>query len=576
VAAEVDLRPETPLDRVLAWIGPPRRYTLTRWLILRLLGFVYVFAFLGLIFQGPPLFGEHGITPIGPYLDQLRAAGNGFLDVPSVLWWGSSDAAIVTWSVIGLVLAIALLAGYANLPSLLALWVIYGSFVHPGQVWFRFGWESQTLETTLLCAFLVHPWDPRPLRAPSPPITAIVLMRWLVFRVMLGAGLIKLRNAGCWVDMTCLDAHFETQPIPNPVSPLFHHLPHAIHVIGVAFNHVVEVGLPWFVFGPRRLRLIAGAAMFVFQAILIVSGNLAFFNWVMLVSIVAVFDDDFLLRLSPRRLRGWLAARIPAAVERDGKQLAIAYGAALLAIVIWGPVFGDASAVTQIALALVLSAALIGVAIWHRAKLVSPGKRLQGHQLAVGCFAALVTLKSCAVVDNLASSDQAMNATYDRLALVNTYGAFGDVTMERKELIIEGTLDAEPATATWRAYELPCKPGDLARRPCLLGPYHRRLDWLMWFAAMPDRLRAPWLLHVVYKLLDGDRAVRELFDVDPFGGTAPRWIRIRRFTYHLAPYGADTWWTRDHEQLWLRPLSLATPGFRTELERWGWPSPALR
>jgi hypothetical protein len=93
---------------------------------------------------------------------------------------------------------------------------------------------------------------------------------------------------------------------------------------------------------------------------------------------------------------------------------------------------------------------------------------------------------------------------------------------------------------------------------------------------MPERPRAPWLYHVVYKLLDGDRSVRELFAGDPFDGVAPTWIRIRRFTYHLEPYGSATWWTRDHEELWMKPLSLATPGFRPALERWGWPSPSER
>ncbi len=574
--ADVDVRAPTPLARLTAWIGPPRRYTLTRTLIVRLLGVVFAFAFLGLIFQGPPLFGEHGITPIGPYLQRLHETGTTFWDVPSVLWWNSSDTAIVAWAAIGLGLSVAMIAGYANLPSMLVTWAIYGSFVWPGQLWFNFGWEIQILETTLICAFLVHPWDPRPLAAPSPPVTSIVLLRWLVFRVMLGAGLIKLRHAGCWTDLTCLDAHFETQPIPDPLSPLFHFAPHWVHAGGVAFNHFVEIVLPWLVFGPRAFRLIAGCLMAAFQLTLIASGNLAFLNWLTLVPILALFDDDFFLRLIPKRWRARVAARIPEATPRDGKQLAIAFGVALLAIVIWGPLFGGLGPVAQIVLAVVLAGGLVALAIWQAPVIVSAGKRLDGHQLAVGCFAALVALKSCAVVDNLASHDQAMNKSYDRLALVNTYGAFGSVTMERYELVIEGTMDPDPEHATWSAYELPCKPGALDRRPCILGPYHRRFDWLIWFAAMDPQPRSAWLYHVVYKLLDGDRSVRELFSVDPFDGKPPTWVRIRRFRYHLQPYGSDTWWTRDHGRVWLRPLSLDTPNFRAALEPFGWPSPSLR
>src|ERR1043165_1175308 len=91
---DADLRAPSPLARAIDWLGASRDYRLTRTLIFRLLGVVHAFAFLGLVLQGPPLLGEHGLTPIGAYLDQLRAAGLTFWDVPSVLWWGASDAAL--------------------------------------------------------------------------------------------------------------------------------------------------------------------------------------------------------------------------------------------------------------------------------------------------------------------------------------------------------------------------------------------------------------------------------------------------------------------------------------------------
>jgi hypothetical protein len=130
--------------------------------------------------------------------------------------------------------------------------------------------------------------------------------------------------------------------------------------------------------------------------------------------------------------------------------------------------------------------------------------------------------------------------------------------------------------AEWKAYELPCKPGALDRRPCVLGPYHRRLDWLIWFSAMYDEPEDPWILHLVWKLLDGDRTVRQLIAVDPFGGRPPRWVRIRRFVYHLAPAGSPAWWTRDSEQLWLPPVGLDSAALRQVLEQFNWPSPSVR
>jgi hypothetical protein len=560
---DLDVRAKPPLARVLAWLGPPREYRLTRWLILRLLGVVYVFAFIGLVQQGPALIGEHGLTPATAYVERLEAAKHSFWDTPSIFMWGASDGALQAWAWIGLALSLALVAGYVNMPMIVALWLIYGSFTRVGQLWFGFGWEIQTLETTLLAVLLVHPWDPRPSRAGAPPLASIVLMRWLVFRIMLGAGLIKLRGSACWSDLTCLDAHFETQPIPNPLSAWFHDLPHAAKAVGVAFNHLVEIVLPWFVFGPRRLRLIAGVAMAAFQLMLIVSGNLAFLNWLTLVPIIALFDDDFLRRSIPRRWRHRFER--PASPRRSGKQFAIAFLVAAVVILVWLPIFGGASPITHVVFAiLTLAAALVAAK-----KYLAP--KLDGVQLAAGAFSALVTIKSIAVVENLASSKQRMNRSFDRLALVNTYGAFGSVTLARHELVIEGTLDG----TTWHAYELPCKPGALDRMPCILGPYHRRLDWLIWFAAMSDRVGDPWVVHLLYKLLDGDKQIRTLVD-DPFDGTPPRQVRIRRFIYHLQPFGADTWWTRDTEQLWVPPTSIDDPDLKTVLARYGWPSPSLR
>jgi hypothetical protein len=567
-----DLHVPTVWDTWARWVKP-RDYVLTRWLILRLLGLVLSFAFLGIIFQGLPLIGSHGLTPAAPLVAHVS-----FWDVPSIFVWDCSDTSLMAWAYVGLALSLAVLAGYANMPMLLVLWLIYGSYERIGQTWWGFGWEIQLLETTLLCAFLAHPWDPRPLAARPPPTASIVLMRWLVFRIMLGAGLIKLRGAACWTDLTCLDTHFETQPIPNPLSPWFHHLPHAIHAGGVVFNHFVEIACPLVVFGPRPLRLLAGASMLAFQLVLIVSGNLAFLNWLTIIPILACFDDDALLRITPRRLREWLEARVAKRIERNPWQVWFAMTGGLAAILLYEQHWFAAP--------LLLVPTVI---LWKRCG------RVDMRQLTIGIFCALIVFKSYDVVDNMTSHHQIMNTSFDRLALVNTYGAFGSVGDKRYELVIEGTLDPDPDTATWREYELPCKPGDVNRRPCILGPYHRRLDWLIWFAAMEPcewqivpqngdhilacfftdedgqrrayRARDPWWFHLVYKLLQGDRTIRELIDVDPFNGERPRWVRIRRFRYE---FGDDTWWKRSEPTIWLPPIALDSPGVKEVLGDYGW------
>ncbi|HET9990732.1 MAG TPA: lipase maturation factor family protein, partial [Kofleriaceae bacterium] len=315
-------------------------------------------------------------------------------------------------------------------------------------------------------------------------------------------------------------------------------------------------------------------AMAAFQGVLILSGNLAFLNWLTLVPILACFDDDFVLRCLPKRARAWLKSRLPASQPRDGRQLAAVFAVMLVVILVWAPFTDWLSAQGQVALGAALIAGAAVALFMQRHSIARRfGIRLDGHQLAVGAFAALVAVKSCAVIENLASSHQAMNTNFDRLELVNTYGAFGSVGAVRHELVIEGTLDKDPDNATWKAYELPCKPGPLDRRPCILGPYHLRLDWLIWFSAMEPHLSDSWLLHLVYKLLDGDTTVRELLAVDPFDGKPPAFVRIRRFEYH---FGSDTWWTRDHEEMWLPPIALDEPGLRETLEQYGWPSPSMK
>ena len=159
------------------------------------------------------------------------------------------------------------------------------SFAHVGQIFYGYGWDILLLETGFLAIFLAPLWrlGPFPARTPPSPVV-IVLLRWLIFRLMLGAGLIKLRGDPCWRDLTCLVFHYETQPNPNPLSWWFHQLPPWFHKLEVLFNHLVELVAPFFVFGPRRARHVAGGLMVLFQVLLILSGNLSFLNWLTLVA----------------------------------------------------------------------------------------------------------------------------------------------------------------------------------------------------------------------------------------------------------------------------------------------------
>jgi hypothetical protein len=489
-------------------------YRWTRFFLLRLLGLLYLMGFWILVEQGLPLLGKDGLLPaesfVAAFTERQGGTSAAFWKLPSIFMIsGASDAWMHGLAWVGVVLSLVVLAGYANAVILALLWALYMSFVHTGQLFYGYGWEIQLLETGFLAIFLCPPLDPRPLPQTDPPVQVIWLFRWLVVRIMIGAGLIKIRGDECWRSLSCLYFHYETQPIPNPNSAFFHFLPHWANQIGVLYNHFCELVVPIFVFGPRRVRHAAGLFLLSFQCLLILSGNLAFLNWLTIIPIVACFDDTRLARLVPRRWRA--RAESPPAPPGRGQGVAA-----------WG---------------------LVGV----------------------------VGLLSIGPVLNMLSSEQVMNTSFDPFDLVNTYGAFGSVGRERDEIIFEGTMDTTPTAATrWTPYEFHCKPGDPMRRPCWMSPYHYRIDWQIWFAAMTDPNHAPWTLHLVWKLLHADKGALDLLAGDPFEGRSPRFIRASLYRYKFAPLGDKAWWERERIGEWLPPLSAEDPRLLRFLEAYGW------
>src|SRR5262249_17148420 len=138
--------------------GAGNSYWLTRFIILRLLGFLYAVAFLVAAQQLVPLIGHHGLTPANHFLEniqaQLGSRTAGMLRVPTLFWFGISDNALSIFAWIGLGLSLVVLGGYANAILLAVLWVMYMSIVHVGQIWYGYGCEDQLLETRFALIFL--------------------------------------------------------------------------------------------------------------------------------------------------------------------------------------------------------------------------------------------------------------------------------------------------------------------------------------------------------------------------------------------------------------------------------------
>jgi len=172
---------------------------------------------------------------------------------------------------------------------------------------------------------------------------------------------------------------------------------------------------------------------------------------------------------------------------------------------------------------------------------------------------------------NLFSSYQMMNASFDSLHLVNTYGAFGSITRTRYEVVIEGTDEPIITPQTrWKEYLFKGKPSEPGRLPPIVSPYHLRLDWQMWFAAMSSYQDHPWILNLVAKFLAGDPEVLGLIRVNPFPDKFSRYVRVELYEYHFAERSSPLWWERRRVAAYLPPLSLDHPAFREALESQGW------
>jgi hypothetical protein len=256
----------------VGWFDDPGSW-LSRFLFLRALGGIYVVAFLVARNQFRPLLGEHGLLPIPRF---VRAVP--FRDSPSLFQWRYSDRLFegVAWT--GAALGALALVGVTDrfplavsMATWFVLWALYLSIVNVGQLWYSFGWESLLVETGFLAVFIGS-------GDVAPPALVLWLLRWLLFRLEFGAGLIKLRGDECWRDLTCLRYHHETQPMPGPLSWWFHHLPMWAHRTEVAANHAAQLVLPFALLLPQPVAGVAAALMVVTQSWLVLSGNFSWLN----------------------------------------------------------------------------------------------------------------------------------------------------------------------------------------------------------------------------------------------------------------------------------------------------------
>ena len=517
-------------------------YTISREILQRGFGVLFLIAFASAFNQFPALLGERGLTPVPRFIALTTAR-----QVPSLFRWkrfSYSDRRLRLVCVIGMVLAASAIIGlpqagpaWVPIPVFLAMWAMYFSIVSIGQRFYGFGWESLLLEAGFLIGFLGS-------HEVAPALPMILLLRWFVIRVEFGAGMIKMRGDSSWRDLTAMDYHHQTQPMPNPASRLAHLMPGWWHKGETLGSHIVQLAAPWLLFAPQPIASFAASAIIITQLALVISGNYAWLNWATILLACSGLSDTFFRWLAGGPFPGWG----------------------------WN-VFADST----------------GTEAADRAAATYPGEALPVWWLVVVLvFVAWQVWLNVPALRNLLSPNQLMNASFNRLGLGNAYGAFGSMTETRNEIIIEGWIgdgDAEGAAidsadaggagtdgpsrddpdAGWREYRFKGKPGDVLRRGPVVAPYHLRLDWLMWFAALGD-YRQTWFSELVRRIGSGDDQIRRLMGSDPFDGVAPDLIRVRVFTYRYATRAERRaakaageprpWWVRSDPRILVRPIDL--------------------
>lgn len=475
----------------------PPRYYLTRNLFLIMLAAIYGVAFASMWVQVTGLIGEHGIVPAQGFLQfiEQHLGWERFWVYPTVFWISASDLALKFVCAAGVGLAVLGVLGWAPPLVFFLLWVLYLSLFTVSGEFLHFQWDTMLLEAGFLAIFFapmrwsLHSPDP-----PRPSTAILYLYRWLLFRLMFLSGTGKLASGDpTWRSLTALDFHFETQPLPTWLAWYFHQLPGWVHQLAVVAVLFVQIVVPLFIFGPRRYRIGVFWIFFIFQALIILTGNYTYFNLLTITVGLLLIDDSYWGRVLPRRLRElWSPRPVPG----------------------WEPVF---------------------------------------KHYAVGCVTVLVLFISVFQVVIRAVEPSPLLRPFEKVVewvdpfrLVNYYGLFTVMTTSRPEIIIEGSRDGK----TWEEYDFKWKPGNVSRRPEFVAPHQPRLDWQMWFAALGSYQQNPWLAYFMMRLLQGSPDVERLLEHNPFPDEPPRYIRALMYDYHFSdPSVRDReghWWTRQY------------------------------
>ena len=493
-----------------------RHSVIARWIFLRALALIYFSAFYSLLFQIKGLIGPQGILPAGQFLRAMAKyyGASRFWHAPSLFWISSNSNAMMAIVWIGLV---ASLVAFFNLwprISFLICFACFLSFVAAASDFANYQSDGMLLEAGFLALFFAPSGMLPGWAAQHPPSWASLwLLRWEWFRIYFESGLVKeLGGDPQWRHFTAMDEYYQNGPLPTWIGWYVQHLPHWFQATTAALTLLMELVLVFMLFFPRRVRLICFCIVTPWEIGVILTGNYAFLNYIVLSLGFLLLDDEYLIRILPARYRPATSGGHPSTQPAPN-----------LAKRLFANIRRSVSAVVLSWIGYATTAELVAMLL--------PG---------------VLPLAPAALLDPL--------------RIANQYGLFAVMTRGRYEIEFQGSNDNQ----NWQPYLFRNKPQLINEAPRIYAPYQPRFDWNLWFASLGDWQQNDIVPITEEKLLENDRDVIALFRVDPFGNSAPKYVRAVLWQYWFTSmrekHETGNWWKRKYLGLYAPSLERSADG----------------
>ena len=516
---------------------------LPRWIFLRALGLIYFSAFFSLIFQIRGLIGAQGILPSNEYLEAVaRQFGLArFWFAPTLLWFSTGPHMLTAICWVGMIVSLLVVFNVWPRATLFICLVCFLSFVSAAQDFSGYQSDGMLLEAGFISLFFAPPGlFPGLGRAHPPSRASLFLLQWEWFRIYFESGMVKLASGDPeWRNFTAMDEYYQNGPLPTWIGWYVQHLPHWFHAFATGATLVLELGLVFMLFLPRRWRIICFFIVTAWQIPVILTANYTFLNYLVLVLGFLLLDDRFLLRIMPARWRTYISPRIEAPAERNAQSQDSASRSTVPVRKSLRPSQALRLSLTSVMLIWIFYATTVQM-IW----IIFPRLPLPTSPVAA----------------------------LDPFRIANRYGLFAVMTRGRWEIEFQGSNDGQ----TWIAYPFRYKPQDLSQRPGIYAPYQPRFDWNLWFASLGFWRENMIVPSTEERLLAGSPDVLALFAGNPFPEAPPQQMRAVLWQYWFTTMeekrATGMWWKRKLIGLYA-PVLERLPDGKVGVVQWPEPLP---